>query len=96
MTFDWDQSKNVANIEKHGIGFADAEELFRNPMVVRADLRRAYGERRYMGLGLVRGRVLAIAFTIRGDVIRIISMRRANRRESRRYEEEIRNRLGTC
>ncbi len=64
-------------------------------MVVHIDFRKAYGELRYVGLGLLNRRIVAIAFTLREkDGVRIISMRRANNREAKRYEEEIKNRLG--
>jgi uncharacterized protein len=95
MTFEWDPKKNELNIEKHGVNFADAEQVFRSPMIVHGDFRKRYGELRYIGLGLLNRRVIAVAFTLRNpDVVRVISMRRANRREAKQYEKEIKNRLG--
>jgi len=45
MTFEWDEAKNRANIRKHGFDFADAEEMFRGPLLVRPDTREDYGEK---------------------------------------------------
>ena len=95
MKYEWDERKNKANIRKHGIDFADAEEMFDGPMLVRADAREDYGEDRWLGIGMIAGRILAVAFTIRGaDTIRIISLRRANQYERNLYEEAIQDELG--
>jgi uncharacterized DUF497 family protein len=57
--------------------------------IVWQDLRRDYGERRYLVLAKIAGRVHLMAFTPRGGYLRIISLRKANRREVRRYEKEV-------
>lgn len=51
MNFEWDEAKNRANIRKHGIDFASAQELFDGPMVISADIRAEYGEERWVALG---------------------------------------------
>jgi uncharacterized DUF497 family protein len=95
MTFEWDELKNRANIRMHGIDFADAEEMFRGVLVVDPDTREDYGEKRWVGLGMIGGRTAYVVFTERGpDTIRIISLRKASRRESEQYQKAIQDRLG--
>ncbi len=83
MTFEWDDAKNRANIRKHGFDFADAEEMFRGLLLVDPDTREDYGERRWIGLGSIRGRIAHMVFTEPSpDTVRIISLRKASRYES--------------
>lgn len=94
MNFEWDEDKNETNIAKHGFDFDDASRIFKLPMVVDADGRDAYGEDRWVGIGLLDGRVVVVVFTEPGrDVIRIISLRKALSHERKRYEQYIKNRL---
>jgi hypothetical protein len=96
MKLAWDERKNRFNIRKHGFDFSDAEELFASPAVFRADTREDYGEERWQGIGLIRGRTTVVVFAIRGEeTFRLISLRRATRRERAFYEKEIKNRLGS-
>ncbi len=95
MKIEWDEEKRLSNLARHGVDFADAKELFAGPMLRGRDDREDYGEERFIGYGLLRDRLMAVAFTIRGKTIRIISLRKANSRERKRHEEEIRNRLGS-
>jgi uncharacterized DUF497 family protein len=55
MDFEWDEAKNRANLRKHGFDFADAEEKFRGVLVVETDAREDYGEKRWIGIGAIRG-----------------------------------------
>jgi uncharacterized DUF497 family protein len=74
MRFDWDEAKRRANLEKHGIDLADAPEMFAGEMVIALDQRLDYGEARFIGFGVLKGRVMAIVFSRRNpDIIRIIS-----------------------
>jgi uncharacterized DUF497 family protein len=94
MIFEWDKAKNRANIRKHGIDFAEAEEMFRGVLVADPDMREDYGERRWTGLGMIRGRTAHVVFTERNpETIRIISLRKATRREKEQYEKAIQDRL---
>lgn len=97
MTFDkfqWDEAKNRANLRKHGLDFADAEEMFRGGFLYEPDTREDYGERRWAGLGMIRGRIAHVVFVERGtDTIRVISLRKASRRECNEYEKAIQDRL---
>ncbi len=88
MEFDWNPAKCGKNITDRGIDFADVLVGFIDPArkVVRDD-RKDYGEVRYNMLAKVNGRVFHITFTERGKVLWIISARKANQREQRRYEQ---------
>ena len=89
MIFEWDDNKNTINIKRHGIDFHDAYLLFENPMLLKVDNRKDYGERRLIGLGLLFEVVVVIVFTKRGDAIRVISIRRANKNERKVYQEKF-------
>lgn len=92
--FEWDEAKNRINIRKHGFDFADAEELFRSVLLVDPDIREDYGEKRWTGIGMLRGRTVYVVFAERGpETIRIISLRKASTRETKEYEKAIQNRL---
>ena len=94
-TFVWDEGKRAANIAKHGIDFADVREMFAGPMLVSSDTRKEYGEARQIGFGFVHGRLRVVVFTEREPgVIRIISARKANRREKVYFEETLADQLG--
>ena len=94
MKFEWDEGKNRANIRKHGFDFADAEEMFRGVLVVGPDTREDYGEKRWVGLGMIRERVAHVVFAERDlETIRIISLRKATSREQKEYEKAIADRL---
>lgn len=88
MRFAWDSAKNDDNIGKHGIDFADVQSVFSKPMLVALDTRFDYGEDRWIGLGILRDNVVVVVFVEKQhDTIRIISARKANSYESRRYFE---------
>ncbi len=83
--FEWDPAKRLANLRKHGIDFVRAVQMFEGFVTQRTDTRRNYGERRILVVGLVDEMILALVYTPRGSVLRIISARRANDREARAY-----------
>ena len=90
MIYEWDEAKNRSNFAKHGLHFADAERVLTGPCVTFVDDRFDYGEERLITLGLLAGRVVIIAHVPRGDdITRIISMRKANRREQKIYQERL-------
>jgi uncharacterized protein len=94
--FEWDENKNRENIRKHGFDFVDAEEMFRGVLVVDPDTRKDYGESRWTGIGTIRGRIAVVVFTERGaETIRIISLRKASRREGKQYKKAIQDGLET-
>lgn len=89
MRYEWDDAKNRSNREKHGLDFADAPQVLSGRCVTFVDDRVEYGEIRLVSLGLLAGRVVVTAHTPRGqDATRIISMRKANRREQKTYDQE--------
>ena len=87
--YEWDRNKNDENLRKHGLSFEDAPEVFDGRCLTFEDTRIAYGEERYITLGHLEGRLVVIAHTSRGGNTRIISMRKANSRERRAYEERL-------
>jgi uncharacterized DUF497 family protein len=90
--FEWDAEKEVQNVHKHGIDFATASLIWDGFISERPDNRRDYGERRFVAFGIAENRVLAVVYTLRRAVRRIISARVADRRERTLYEEEIAHR----
>jgi uncharacterized DUF497 family protein len=86
---DWNPRKAAANLRKHGVSFEEAATVFRDTLsATGADPDHSLGEERYVTFGVsVRGRLLVVAHTERGDTIWIISARRATKRERKIYEE---------
>ena len=87
--FTWDESKRKLNLVKHGIDFRDAQAIFEGPLVTAEDAREDYGETRYVALGLLEGIVVSIAYTERGDSVRIISIRKALKHEARFFLSQV-------
>jgi uncharacterized protein len=81
--FDWDKRKSELNLAKHGIDFDDASEVFYGPILLRQSNRN--NEERWIAVGHSNDRLIAVIFTRRADVIRIISARRARKNEEREY-----------
>ncbi len=89
LTFEWDPEKEVANNVKHGVTFEEALTAFWDPLGrMHSDPDHSFSERREILVGHSRrGRLLLVAFTQRRSRIRIMSARRATRRERRAYAE---------
>ena len=89
--FEWDDGNSNKNWYGHHIADAECEEVFSNfPLTVTTDTSHSSREQRFQTLGQTNsGRRLFVAFTIRGRLIRVISAREMNKKETRRYEEEI-------
>jgi uncharacterized DUF497 family protein len=83
----FDSTKDAANLAKHGISLAPAAELEWDTAVTWPDTRLAYGEPRQCGIGYIGLRLCFVVFVDRADGRRIISLRKANSREVRRYAE---------
>ncbi len=83
--FCWDEAKNATNIEKHGVGFAAAALLFEALTAEIPDARYAYGETRINAYGYIAGRLFVCTYAPRCGWRHVISMRKANAREVRRY-----------
>jgi len=82
MEFEWDEAKHARTLRERGIGFDDGARIFEGPALIWQDIRRDYGEDRFRAVGETAGDTLHVAFTWRGDVVRIISVRRASRKET--------------
>ena len=91
MIFEWDYNKAKENEAKHGISFEIAEHVFSSNMIAKEDTRQDYQEKRYTAFSLYFGRCINIIYTLRGNKIRIISMRKANEHETKRYQEAVKN-----
>ena len=92
MLYEWDAAKAAANLEKHGVSFAEASTVFLDPLAATwPDPDRSASEDRFITLGLsADSRLLFVAHQeIADDQIRIISARRATRRERHAYEEDL-------
>ena len=89
VEFEWDDAKAASNYANHGVTFDMASAVFRDPFAIDwLDEREAYGEARYVTIGMVDGRLLYVAYTMRGDRIRIVSARGAEPHERRQYHED--------
>ena len=87
MDLEWDSAKEQANRKKHGIDFRTAARVFLDPFAIEFDDLDATRELRFNVIGLVDGRMLFVTYTMRGEVVRIISARGAEPHEKRKYHE---------
>jgi uncharacterized protein len=85
MEFEWDAVKDAENRRKHGLALADATRLDWPGAKIVADTRYDYGETRRLAYGRIFGRLHTCAYTLRGDAVRIISLRKSNSREIRNH-----------
>ena len=88
--FEWDDPKRLANLKKHGVDFADALQFAWETATVTIDDRFDYGEERLMATGFYRDRVHVVIYIERGSVKRLISFRKATRREIEEFVEKHR------
>lgn len=87
--FDWDPAKAAANLANHKVGFEHAKGVFRDPFAIELiDDREDYGEDRFVIIGMTDGRLLTVVYTLKEDRTRIISARKAEPRERRRYHDQ--------
>ncbi|MBO0348234.1 BrnT family toxin [Phormidium pseudopriestleyi FRX01] len=91
MEFEWDETKRLTNLRKHGIDFIDVSIVFDGDIVTVEDDRFNYGEQRFVTFGLLQGRVVAVVHTEREECIRIISARKATKYEQQIYFEQLSN-----
>ncbi len=90
MEPEWDPTKERENIRIHGINLAVAVQVFDNPNLTRED-PDTEGEQRFVKLGMDGlGRLLVVVYTYRGDKIRLISARKATKKEGKEYAQRIR------
>jgi len=92
MRFEWDEAKNRSNIRKHGIDFSDAIDIFDHPYLSACDDTGDYGEERWRAIGWMKALLGVVVYTERqGDVVRVISARKATKREVSGYEKNIKD-----
>ncbi len=89
MQFIWDETKRRSNLAKHGLDFADAPKVFAGPMALFEDQRQAYSEQRMIGIGLLDTLVVLIVHVEADEVIRVISMRKADSDETDLYYQDV-------
>jgi uncharacterized DUF497 family protein len=90
MDFEWDTSKDRENLAKHGISFEAATRIFDGPILTKIDDREDYGEIREISLGMLSpDAVLVVVHTARGEKTRLISARKANRRERQVFYDHL-------
>lgn len=86
---EFDQEKRHQTLEVRGLDFARANEIFTDAVADIEDMRHAYGEQRYKTYGFLDGRLTVVVWTARGMKRRIISMRKANEREIKKYTQRV-------
>jgi uncharacterized DUF497 family protein len=96
MRVEWEERKRQENIARHGVDFGDVFAVFLGPMLVRLDTRYGYGEDRWVGVGLLRSRVVVVVYVEReeGETIRLISARKATSYERQEFHRRIGDGLG--
>jgi len=86
MEFEWDEAKSERCRRERGFSFADMLPAFSDPeRMIEPDRRYEYGEERFRLYGRIEGRLFVVVYTVRSETIRIISARKANERERKRY-----------
>jgi uncharacterized DUF497 family protein len=90
LRFEWDQRKADSNLKKHGVSFQEATSVFADALSISIpDPDHSASEERFLDLGLShRNRLLVVSYTEHGEIIRIISARRASRSERKDYENK--------
>ncbi len=82
----WDEKKAAANLKKHGVDFADAVGVFNDEFALRREDPDAESEPRFVALGMEHlGRIVLVVYTYRGEIVRLISARKATKRERGQY-----------
>lgn len=89
MEFKWSDAKRAANLKTHGLDFVDAALVFEGTTYTFEDDRFPYGEQRFVTLGLLAGTAVSIVHTESDHEIRVISFRKATRREAQIYSHAI-------
>ena len=84
VEYEWDDAKQRSNLQKHNVDFASIRDFEWDTAIVRSAYR--HGETRYLAVGYIGDRLHAVVYTQRGQFTRIISLRRASRREEREFD----------
>ncbi len=89
MQISFDPGKNEINVKERGLPFSMVENFDWSSSFIVEDIREDYGERRFQALGLIDDSLYMVVFTPRNGVVHVISFRRANKRERKKYESQI-------
>lgn len=89
MKWGWDERKSRQNAKKHGIPLDLAPEMFNGAVYEVGDDREYHSETRTIAIGMIQGRFFVCVYTLRGDERRVISLRKATKREREHYVEAI-------
>ena len=90
----WDEAKRKLNIKKHGLDFAGCDAVWDHFTVTREDIRQDYGETRFVCFGLLAGEMVVMVYTERPKGPQVISLRRAEKHETRYYRQVAKENLG--
>lgn len=85
----WDEPKRQENLRKHGMDFVGCEAVFDYPVVAQENARTAYGEQRLNLIGWLRGQLVHLTYTERGEALQVISLRKATPHEARNYRKAL-------
>lgn len=85
MDLEWDEEKRQSSLAKHKLDFADVVHFEMDTAKHKSDLRKDYGETRFVSTGYLHGRLCVLCWTLRAGRLRIISLRKANDREQKAY-----------
>ncbi|RPI01883.1 MAG: BrnT family toxin [Calditrichaeota bacterium] len=88
MHYEWDENKRLANLERHKVDFHKALQFEWNTAIETIDSRHDYGEERWVAMGYIENDLYIMVYAIRTPSIRIISLRKANKRERFYYEKQ--------
>jgi uncharacterized protein len=91
MRFTWSERKRASNVKDHGLDFGDAPRVFEGRTFTYEDDRFAYGEQRFVTLGLLAGVPVSVVHTESEDEIRVISFRKATKHEAEIYFREVKD-----
>lgn len=94
MELEWDEAKREGNLSKHGLDLLISQELFAGYFMEKLDTRRDYGEDRWAALGMIRGVVVVLVYTERGNTLRPVSLRKATPQERNIYEQARQKHVG--
>lgn len=89
MELTWDETKRQRTLAERGLDFADAVEVFKGIHLSFPDERKDYGEPRFITVGLLKGRMVVLVYSPRDDARHIISMRKANDREIKKFQARL-------
>lgn len=89
MDIEWDENKRNATLDKHGVDFADFRLMQWETALSEQDNRNTYSEPRFITIGFIKTRLHVAVWCYRNTNMRIISFRKANPREAKKYERQI-------